>query len=141
MLFSLAVIQFALAACALAADGPIVNLGYAQYQGAVDTTTNIASFLGLRYAAAPLGTQHFSTYNSSDCPLGDLRFRAPQPPANVSGVQPAVTQPQGCPQAASGISSTNPLLRSRAGSTEPEDCLFLKFVVPITNFFRLTGIT
>lgn len=35
---------------------PTVNLGYAQYQGAVDIVTNTTSFLGIRYAAAPVGT-------------------------------------------------------------------------------------
>lgn len=33
----------------------IVNLGYAQYQGSVDTATNTTSFLGIRYAAPPVG--------------------------------------------------------------------------------------
>jgi hypothetical protein len=33
---------------------PIVDLGYAQYQGAV-SAANISHFLGIRYAAAPLG--------------------------------------------------------------------------------------
>jgi hypothetical protein len=33
----------------------IVDLGYAQYQGSVDTATNITSFLGIRYAAPPIG--------------------------------------------------------------------------------------
>jgi hypothetical protein len=33
----------------------IVDLGYAQYQGSVDTATNIASFRGIRYAAPPIG--------------------------------------------------------------------------------------
>jgi hypothetical protein len=33
-----------------------VNLGYAQYQGSVDTATNTTSFLGIRYAAPPVGT-------------------------------------------------------------------------------------
>ena len=64
MLFSLSVIQIVFAVGALAAtgDGPIVDLGYAQYQGALNTTLNIASFLGVRYAAAPVGKTH-------SCPL------------------------------------------------------------------------
>lgn len=36
------------------AQSPIVDLGYAQYQGAV-SPANISHFLGIRYAAAPLG--------------------------------------------------------------------------------------
>lgn len=47
----------------LAADGPTVDLGYAKYQGT--SKANINKFLGIRYAAAP---------------VGDLRFRGPKPP-------------------------------------------------------------
>ena len=36
---------------------PTVNLGYAQYQGAADIVTNTTSFLGIRYAATPVGTR------------------------------------------------------------------------------------
>ena len=32
-----------------------VDLGYAVYRGAVNTTTNIESFKGIRYVAAPVG--------------------------------------------------------------------------------------
>lgn len=56
----LAVSQTFLALAALAtANAPIVDLGYAQYQGSVDTTTNTTSFLGIRYAAPPLGASSF----------------------------------------------------------------------------------
>jgi hypothetical protein len=34
---------------------PIVNLGYATYQGIFDTTLNQSQFLGIRYANPPLG--------------------------------------------------------------------------------------
>jgi hypothetical protein len=34
---------------------PIVDLGYAQYQGAVNTDNNIAHFFGIRFAAPPIG--------------------------------------------------------------------------------------
>ncbi|KAJ7149815.1 Alpha/Beta hydrolase protein [Mycena crocata] len=93
---------------------PIVDLGYAQYQGSVDPgngSGSITNFLGIRYAAAP---------------LGDLRFRAPRPPANVSGVQQATTQPNQCFQASDGVAATNPL-RGRAAEAvaSSEDCLFL----------------
>ncbi|KAJ7791801.1 alpha beta-hydrolase [Mycena olivaceomarginata] len=77
---------------------PIVDLGYAQYQGAVNTDNNIAHFFGIRFAAPP---------------IGDLRFRAPQPPANISGVQLATTQPIAC------------------GTTE--DCLYLNVYYPSTE--------
>ncbi|KAJ7651194.1 Alpha/Beta hydrolase protein [Roridomyces roridus] len=94
---------------------PTVNLGLAQYQGAVDAATNITSFLGIRYAAPP---------------LGDLRFRAPAPPLNTSGVQLATVQPNQCLQSGFGQSSTNPL-KPRAASVVPsEDCLFLNVYYP-----------
>jgi hypothetical protein len=40
---------------ASATTAPTVDLGYAWYQGAVDIVTNTTSFLGIRYAAAPVG--------------------------------------------------------------------------------------
>jgi len=55
------------------ADSPIVNLGYATYQG-VRLAAGVDEYLGMRYAEAP---------------LGKLRFRAPQDPTTVSGVQSA----------------------------------------------------
>ncbi|KAJ7704485.1 Alpha/Beta hydrolase protein [Mycena rosella] len=72
---------------------PIVDLGYARYQGIFDADLNIASFLGIRYAAAP---------------TGHLRFQAPYPPPNVSGVQLADTNPAECYQGTFGASPTNP---------------------------------
>ncbi|KAJ6492420.1 alpha beta-hydrolase [Mycena vitilis] len=92
---------------------PIVDLGYAQYQGAVNPANNITHFFGIRYAAAP---------------LGDLRFRAPQPPANVTGVQQATAQPNECFQAPTGQSPTNPLETRAIVATE--DCLFLNVYYP-----------
>ncbi|KAJ7236848.1 Alpha/Beta hydrolase protein [Mycena rebaudengoi] len=89
---------------------PVIDLGYARYQGEVNASTNVTSFLGIRYAAAP---------------TGDLRFRAPQPPPAVGGVQYATVQPNQCFQAGIGLSPTS-LLRTRdvqVGTSE--DCLFL----------------
>jgi hypothetical protein len=52
---------------------PTVDLGYAQYEGiALDVGVN--QFLGIRYAAPP---------------LGNLRFRAPEDPVITHGVQDA----------------------------------------------------
>ncbi|KAJ6470437.1 alpha/beta-hydrolase [Mycena sanguinolenta] len=96
-----------------AQTSPIVDLGYAQYQGAVNPVNNIAHFLGIRYAAAP---------------LGDLRFRAPQPPLNMTGVQQATTVPNACSQGTTGRSPINPF-ETRA-ATETEDCLFLNVYYP-----------
>lgn len=54
--------------------GMTVDLGYAKYQGT--TTPGINQWLGIRYAAAP---------------VGDLRFRGPKPPTDEmkKGVQKA----------------------------------------------------
>ncbi|KAJ6524285.1 Alpha/Beta hydrolase protein [Mycena vulgaris] len=100
--------------CSRAQSAPIIDLGYAQYQGTV-SATNISHFLGIRYAAAP---------------LGDLRFRAPQPPENVTGVQPATVQPNQCFQASSGVSPTNPLETRASEVISTEDCLFLNVYFP-----------
>ena len=34
---------------------PVVDLGYVQLQGATNTSTNVTSWLGIRYAAPPVG--------------------------------------------------------------------------------------
>lgn len=51
----------------------VVDLGYAKYAGAIHEE-GVSKWLGLRYAAPP---------------LGDLRFAAPQNPLKVSGIQNA----------------------------------------------------
>ncbi|KAJ6477683.1 alpha beta-hydrolase [Mycena sanguinolenta] len=98
-----------------AQTAPVVDLGYAQYQGAVNPANNIAHFLGIRYAAAP---------------LGDLRFRAPQPPVNQTSVQQATTEPNECLQAGDGDSPTNPFETRAAQVIATEDCLFLNIYYP-----------
>lgn len=55
------------------ASSPTVSLDYATYQG-VRLPAGVDQYLGMRYAAAP---------------LGDLRFRGPEDPETVSGVQDA----------------------------------------------------
>jgi acetylcholinesterase len=52
---------------------PVVNLGYATYQG-TRLAAGVDQYLGMRFAAPP---------------LGDLRFRGPADPVPVSGVQDA----------------------------------------------------
>ncbi|KAJ7238020.1 Alpha/Beta hydrolase protein [Mycena rebaudengoi] len=96
-------------------SGPIIDLGYAQYQGAVNPATNIANFKGIRYAAAP---------------IGNLRFRAPQPPTNVAGIQQATAPPNECFGGAGGRSATNPFRERAAQIISTEDCLFLNVYFP-----------
>ncbi|TFK27826.1 alpha/beta-hydrolase [Coprinopsis marcescibilis] len=115
---------------------PTVNLGYASYQGLVNPETQNTEFLGIRYAAAP---------------TGNLRWRKPQPPGHQVGLQLANAQPNICPQAPPGTSSSNPYaglsstqtsdgatpeqtaLETRQLPVDPsgtEDCLFLNVYAP-----------
>lgn len=62
---------------------------------------------------------------------GELRWRAPQPPDDVVGVQNATVMPNECVQAAVGVSGTNPFepqskSLAKRDVTASEDCLFLK---------------
>ncbi|KAF4596861.1 hypothetical protein EYR40_007448 [Pleurotus pulmonarius] len=75
------------------APAPIIDVGYARYQGIVNTRTKISTYLGIRYAAAP---------------VGNLRFRAPQSPPFLPGVQQATSRGPECWQTGPGNSPTNP---------------------------------
>ncbi len=133
---------------AVPTSSPIVDLGYATYEGILvqDTQTNQTNinFLGVRYAASPTGiSPEVCPSNLSELivhfykHLGNLRFRAAQIPAFTPGVQMANAQPAMCLQAGAGAAAATPL-RSPATSdiisraTESlapsEDCLFLKYV-------------
>ncbi|KAL0945396.1 hypothetical protein HGRIS_000890 [Hohenbuehelia grisea] len=106
---------------------PVVNLGYAKYQGVFDRSTNVTSYLGMSFAAPP---------------LGDLRWREPQAPRQTNGVQQADTEPPSCLQVpAFGNSPVNPLCNGTNVSSTPvtisdgvavesEDCLFLDVFFP-----------
>jgi para-nitrobenzyl esterase len=99
------------ASCALAASpaplaiaaSPVVITTDGPYRGVSTPTMN--EFLGLRYAAAP---------------MGDLRWRPPQPPARSFFIRDATQFANHCPQVASpfGIASLT------------EDCLFLNVYTP-----------
>src|SRR4051812_24064652 len=77
-------------------------------QGAVRgfTADGVQKFLGLPYAAPPVGR---------------LRWRAPQPAARCRGVRAATTLPPACPQTAN---TTGP-------RSETEDCLYLSVYRPL----------
>lgn len=53
---------------------PIVNLGYGQFRGTVNTTVGVTTYFGLRYAQPP---------------VGELRFRAPRPIEKSSYYNPS----------------------------------------------------
>lgn len=55
-------------------ESPIINLGYAKYNGLRNETYGVDKYLGMRYAQAP---------------LKELRFRAPRDPKPVDGIQTA----------------------------------------------------
>ncbi|KAJ6462025.1 Alpha/Beta hydrolase protein [Mycena vitilis] len=94
---------------------PVVDLGYAQYQG-VDTELNITAFRGIRYAAPPTGS---------------LRWQAPHPPSKVDGIQQASSNPPQCYQGSTGTAAVNPLAVRDVQQTE--DCLFLNVYSPAVN--------
>ncbi|KAJ5820345.1 hypothetical protein N7474_005936 [Penicillium riverlandense] len=82
---------------------PIVDLGYAKYEGTF-LNVGVNQFLGMRYAAPP---------------LGDLRWREPQDPLHEDGIQPAKEFAPTCIGTAGVLSNaTN------------EDCLFLDIFTP-----------
>ncbi|GIK02003.1 hypothetical protein Aspvir_006046 [Aspergillus viridinutans] len=82
---------------------PVVDLGYSRYQG-VRLAAAVDQYLGMRYAAPP---------------LGDLRFRAPWEPAHNSTLQDASEFGPIC--VGTGQSAT---------STRAEDCLFINVFTP-----------
>ncbi|KAL4913162.1 Alpha/Beta hydrolase protein [Aspergillus aurantiobrunneus] len=90
---------------ALAFASPVVvDLGYAQYRGQA-LSNGIAQWLGMRYAAPPLGS---------------LRFSAPQDPENVDGIQDASQHGPLCIRV-----DEDPIPEGTS-----EDCLFLDVYAP-----------
>ncbi|KAF9018604.1 alpha/beta-hydrolase [Hymenopellis radicata] len=105
---------------------PIVNLGYAKYQGAF--ASNISAFRGVRFAAPPVGS---------------LRWREPQFPEAKPDVQNATAFGPACLQATPGLAATNPYtgvngskvefgleVNSSASNLTSEDWLFLSVYTP-----------
>lgn len=87
-----------------AAVSPLVTLNYTSYEGTA-LSNGVTQWLGVRYAAPP---------------LGDLRFQAPQDPVVVSGIQAADHHGPICLGTAAGPPT----------STMQEDCLFLDIYAP-----------
>ena len=77
--------------------------------GISDSNTGIDSFLGIRYAAPP---------------IGELRFQYPQFPLIERDIVQADTMPNKCPQA----NHSTPYLSSEYNGDE--DCLFLNIYKP-----------
>ncbi|KAI0094265.1 cephalosporin esterase [Irpex rosettiformis] len=123
LLTALCVETYALGQTLSSHSAPIIDLDYAVYEGVFNQTTNTTSFLGIRYAAPP---------------VGKLRFQAPARPLDERrlGVQKANLLPTGCPQASFGMNESTPFKSGdsnnfiRRQSTNPEDCLFVNAWVP-----------
>ncbi|MCJ1393470.1 hypothetical protein MMC18_006345 [Xylographa bjoerkii] len=79
----------------------VVSLTYGKYQGTV-LANGLTSWLGIRYAAAP---------------VGNLRFAAPQDPPGHDGIEAANSQTQGCMGLGPNVGGS-------------EDCLFLDVYAP-----------
>ncbi|KAL2352362.1 Alpha/Beta hydrolase protein [Cryomyces antarcticus] len=84
------------------AVAPLVDVGYAKYQGKQNNA--ITQWLGIRYAAKP---------------LGKLRFATPQDPVKMADTQPALQHGPACLSTSTSIES---------GTSE--DCLFLDVYAP-----------
>jgi len=88
----------------------VVDLGYEQYRGYHNASFGLNTWLGIRYAAPP---------------IGGLRWRAPLPPkANREQVLEANVLPPRCPQGPQA-----PIAPSY-NYTGSEDCLFLSVYSP-----------
>jgi len=133
---------------------PVVDLGYAQYQGMVvlDKITNAThtEFLGMRYAASPTGMLASREGIFDDNLLsvssltGSRRFRAPFAPETTPGIQLANAPPSTCLQAGQGSSSASPFrIKQDKRATDvgaSEDCLFLRYVnAVVSNFIALNN--
>lgn len=131
---------------------PVVDLGYAKYQGTFNRTSGISTFLGVRYASAPTGEYRSAcSILASLIPkllssfrfTGKLRLQAPTaPPQLTNGIQLATVFPPECPQGSEGTAAISPsYLRKSKRQTvaTTEDCLFLRYIFSV--YFRMHSIS
>ncbi|KDR82068.1 hypothetical protein GALMADRAFT_135442 [Galerina marginata CBS 339.88] len=85
IIWSLAILFFTAVNAQTTTPAPTVTLSYGAFQG--QPTGNLVEFLGIPFAAPP---------------VGNLRFAPPQPPVAFSGVRPATTYGAACFQQSIG---------------------------------------
>ena len=105
-----------------------VDLGYSTYRGFVNSSSNLDVFLGIRFAAPPVGS---------------LRWQAPRAAVlNNSAVIDATSYPAQCPQ---GYDNAGGIDSPVDNSASNEDCLFLNIwrpnnvTGPLPVFFYIHG--
>lgn len=80
------------------------------------------------YVDAATGAHVWRSAPFAAPPVGDLRWRAPRPPAAWTGVRPAVAEAPWCPQALSALDGVG---KSQWGKiVGQEDCLYLNVYAP-----------
>ncbi len=110
------------------AIGDVVQTQWGAVRGETVTEIDLSAriFRGIPYAAAP---------------VGDLRWKAPQPAAPWEGVRDAIEWPNRCPQGSSSMGAGGPI---------DEDCLHVNVVtaaktaednLPVMVFFHGGGLT
>ncbi len=102
-----ALLSFSLVSAAQSASGPVVKLASGSIQG-VQPTPGSAVFKGVPFAQPP---------------VGDLRWREPQPVKAWTGVRPALNFGAPCMQLDTGWNKNSATLAS-------EDCLYLNIWAP-----------
>ncbi|MGY4828403.1 carboxylesterase/lipase family protein [Sphaerotilaceae bacterium SBD11-9] len=91
------------------AAAPTVTTQYGTLEGSLHASGTMRQYLGIPYAAPP---------------VGELRWRAPQPPASWTGTRTATRYGTHCPQ-----KDTSPL-SSYGTAGGSEDCLYLNVFTP-----------
>ncbi|SMY20406.1 unnamed protein product [Zymoseptoria tritici ST99CH_1A5] len=109
-------ISLATAFAAPSVDAPTVDLGYAKYYGNSNTTLGLKTFFGIPYAEPP---------------IGDLRWRAPEPLSHNSTVKSteAINATTVGPQCVQGRSAWLPQTDSPGPASE--DCLLINVWAPL----------
>ena len=108
--------------------GEVVETTNGAVRGETVTENGVAAYIyrGIPYAAPP---------------VGELRWRAPEPPANWEGIRDGTEWPNRCPQGESSMGAGGPI---------SEDCLYLNVVSaassskdkrPVMVFFHGGGLT